>query len=84
MGFARIRQCGRWAKAQNFRVPDAAKFVRFHMLYTSGVVVKGAALVAGFEGVNKLTDLVEGHHAAQPAPAAAQPAADTSTDDQSN
>ena len=48
----------------------------------AGVLVKGAALVAGFEGVNKLTDLVEGHHAAQPAPADAQPAADTSADDQ--
>ena len=51
----------------------------------AGVLVKGAALVAGFEGVNKLTDLVEGHHTAQPAPAAdAQPAVDTSADDQSN
>ena len=46
----------------------------------AGVLVKGAAIVAGFEGVNKLTDLVDGRHAAQPA--AAQPAAAASADDQ--
>lgn len=43
----------------------------------AGVLVKGAALVAGFEGVNKLTDLLDGH-SAQPAPAAL----DTSSDNQ--
>lgn len=48
----------------------------------AGLLVKGAAVIAGFEGVNKLTEALEGHPA-QPAPAVAQPEADTSGGDQS-
>ncbi|MGO9742364.1 MAG: hypothetical protein ACLPN5_12795 [Roseiarcus sp.] len=43
----------------------------------AGILVKGAAAIAGFEGVNKLTDVLESH-AAKPAAPAAPPAADPS------
>ena len=53
----------------------------------AGVFVKGAAIVAGFVGADKLSDALEAHAAAgrQPAPtavpAAPQAAADADSDD---
>jgi hypothetical protein len=49
----------------------------------AGILAKGAAAIAGFEGVNKLTDLLEEKTEGQ-ADADQQPAADAGDGDSSN